>query len=300
MPIPESQLQTWSNPGAVTTAQSTHESIRFALEDASTSTVKSRDFRCFLQGSYKNTTNIRGDSDVDLVVQCNEAFYSDLSGLSEQERHLFESTRGTATYLFAHFKADVLASLEGYYGSSNVSVGSKSLKLRGGSGRLPADVVPCFQYRRYLRFQGWENHNQRYVEGITFWAKDGRQVINYPERHYDNGVTKMKGTSNHYKPAVRMFKNARNRLIDKGRIPDKLAPSYFVECLLYNVPDRLYGASSVGTFAAVVNHLLEADMSKYVCQNEQLALFGTSPEQWSVHTARTYVNELVWLWNNWS
>jgi hypothetical protein len=31
MSVPESQLQTWSNQGAITTAQSTHTSIRNAL-----------------------------------------------------------------------------------------------------------------------------------------------------------------------------------------------------------------------------------------------------------------------------
>jgi tRNA nucleotidyltransferase (CCA-adding enzyme) len=80
MGIPESQLQTWSHQGAVTTAKTTHESIRNALA-ANTSPIRDKSYEVYLQGSYKNTTNIRGDSDVDVVAQLNSTFQDDLSAL---------------------------------------------------------------------------------------------------------------------------------------------------------------------------------------------------------------------------
>jgi hypothetical protein len=67
MGIPESRLEVWSNQGAIATAKATHESIRKAL-NADTSPLKQkglvegRDSEIYLQGSYKNTANIRGDS----------------------------------------------------------------------------------------------------------------------------------------------------------------------------------------------------------------------------------------------
>ena len=102
MPIPESQLETWSHQGAVTTAKQTHESIRKALNPHTWPTgVK---YEVYLQGSYKNTTNIRGDSDVDVVAQLNSTFQHDLSELSDYQKiyitkhmitqHIFGKTLG--------------------------------------------------------------------------------------------------------------------------------------------------------------------------------------------------------------
>ena len=77
MPIPESQLKTWSHRGAVRTAKQTHESIRKALE--AYNWPSEAQYEVYLQGSYKNYTNIRGDSDVDVVVQLNSTFSHNLS-----------------------------------------------------------------------------------------------------------------------------------------------------------------------------------------------------------------------------
>ena len=40
------------------------------------------------------------------------------------------------------------------------------------------------------------------------------------------------------KPLARIFKNMRSRMVDVGLIKAGLAPSYFVEGLLYNVPNE--------------------------------------------------------------
>jgi tRNA nucleotidyltransferase (CCA-adding enzyme) len=75
MTISESQLETWARQGAVTTASNTHQSIRRALD--AYDWPNGVRFESYLQGSYRNTTNIRGDSDVDLVVQLNSTFERD-------------------------------------------------------------------------------------------------------------------------------------------------------------------------------------------------------------------------------
>ena len=67
MPIPESTLSRWSHHQAGTAPKQAHVSIREALDAYSwPSEVK---YEVFLQGSYKNDTNLRGDSDVDVVVR---------------------------------------------------------------------------------------------------------------------------------------------------------------------------------------------------------------------------------------
>jgi hypothetical protein len=175
--IPESQLETWSHQGAVTTAKATSDSIRNALA-ASTSPITGRDYEVYLQGSYKNDTNIRGDSDVDLVVQLNETFQYDLDELSTSEKATFERDyASSATYSWENYRADVLRALRGYYGPTVVSEGNKSLKVSGEGGRLSADVIVCLQYRRYLRYGGILD--QEYVEGIAFYTRrESRRIIN--------------------------------------------------------------------------------------------------------------------------
>jgi tRNA nucleotidyltransferase (CCA-adding enzyme) len=78
MAIPESQLRTWANRGAITTAKTTTDSVKNALNSYN-GWPSGIDFEVYLQGSYKNKTNIRGDSDVDVVAQLNSASYSNLS-----------------------------------------------------------------------------------------------------------------------------------------------------------------------------------------------------------------------------
>jgi Nucleotidyltransferase domain len=294
--IPEAQLETWSHQGAITTARATHEQIRNALNDSG-SNLRGKNFEVFLQGSYKNDTNIRGDSDVDVVVQLNETFRRDLSALPQDQESLYMSSYPNATYLLGQFKADVLRSMRNQFGASSVSVENKSLKLSGGSGRLPSDTVVCLQYRKYQSFLSL--NNQSYVEGIVFDTQDGRQVINFPKPHYDNGVTKNSATDGWFKPSVRMFKNARDYLVDHGRIINTLAPSYFLECLIYNVPGDKFAGSHQQIYSNAVNWLVNANLDSLMCQNRQLNLFGGSSEQWRVDTARQFISALVSLWNSW-
>jgi hypothetical protein len=288
MPIPESQLETWSKRGAVETAERTHKSIRAALE--AYTWPSGVQYEVYLQGSYKNHTNIRGDSDVDVVVQLNSTFLENLPvNLKRQFRFR------DASYGWEEFRSDVLKALRNYYGPGQVREGRKSLKVQ--TSYLPADVVVSLQYRKYPDRPRSEDD---FIEGMAFWVpSESRWVINYPKLHYQNGVKKNQDTNEQYKPTVRMFKNARTYLVDRGVIPADLAPSYFLECLLYNVPDDKFGTNLQSTFREVITWLLKADFSRFVCQNRQLLLFGSSPEQWSKDRAYRFLKAMVELWNDW-
>jgi len=288
MPIPESQLETWSHQGAVTTAKQTHESIRVALK--AYDWPKEVRYEVYLQGSYKNDTNIRGDSDVDVVVQLNSTFFENLP-VNLKRQFGFRD----ASYRWEEFRSDVLTALRNHYGPGRVREGRKSLKVQ--TPYLPADVVVSVQYHKYPEPP---RSKDNFVEGMAFWVRsEGRWVINYPKIHYENGVKKNDKTNKRYKPTVRMFKNARTYLVDRGVIPADLAPSYFLECLLYNVPDDKFGPNLQSTFREVIVWLREADFSRFFCQNEQLLLFGSSPEQWSEDRAHRFLEAMVTLWNDW-
>ena len=90
--IAESQLDTWAALGPTTQFTDTYNRIRDNLLDKG-APYPLADTEVFLQGSYKNTTNVYGDSDVDIVLCHNGAFYKDLSRLSAADRRLQRRSR---------------------------------------------------------------------------------------------------------------------------------------------------------------------------------------------------------------
>lgn len=288
MGIPEAQLETWSHQGAIVTAKATHESVRYAL--SCYRWPENIQYEVYLQGSYKNDTNIRGDMDVDVTVQLNSPFYSNLT--QDQKRILGLQP---ASYGWVDFRHDVLSALQAHYGTQVIVEGNKCLKLVADGGRLPADVVVCVQYRKYRSV-----HIEDFVEGMTFWQRDTNQeIINHPKIHYENGVKKHQDTNGRFKPIVRMFKNLRDFLVEKDRSSNGLAPSYFVECALYNVPNDSFSSSYQDTFCAAVNWLDQADLTGLVCQSSEVPLCGIAPGQWPEQNAKQFLQRLVKLWNDW-
>ena len=242
------------------------------------------DHYIYLQGSYPNHTNIRGDSDVDVVVESTNAFYHNVP---EQLREQY-GLATPASYSWHQFRAEVKQALVNYYGLGAVADGNKSLKVAGHGSRLNADVVPCNTFRRY------DNHRQ-YASGMTFWTRSGVQIVNFPKAHLNNGSDKNGRCSTSYKPSVRMFKNARNRAGNDY-------PSYFSECSIYNVPDYCFSEDREGTFVATVNYLLKSidngSIQSFLCQNQQQALFGIEPYQIDLASTTRFVNAMTSLWNN--
>ncbi len=271
MTIPESQLSRWCHHGPQDASIRTHQAIRRALDAYHWPTGVTYDF--YLQGSYRNDTNISGDSDVDVVLELQSAFRHEADLLTEYDRRRLEGSFQSATYDWNDFRRDALKVLEAGFGKNFVAQGNKSIKLKAHPPRLAADVVVCIEHRKYFSYQS-------YLEGMTFYAlRDKRWIVNYPKEHYKNGAGKSRLTSDQYKRTVRMFKNARNYLETNHGMSSELAPSYFLECLLYNAPDATFHYGFQDTFCAVVNWMATADFSKLLCQNEQQFLFGSLPEQ---------------------
>ena len=154
-------------------------------------------------------------------------------------------------------------------------------------GRIPADadLVVTLSHR----------------EGIAFYLSDeGRWVVSFPQQHHDQGQKKEEATGGRFKRTVRMFKAARNRLVEKKVLTKDDAPSYFIECLLYNVPDDLFAPKLEPTYAGILGRLKTASLKDFECQNGQVPLFGPAPEQWSQKKARAFVRAMKGLSDTWS
>jgi hypothetical protein len=162
------------------------------------------------------------------------------------------------------------------------------------------DVIPALEYRDYVRFATLSD--QSYISGISFDDLAGQAIVNFPKQHMQNGEAKNAAgrTNGKYKQTIRMFKNARSCAVDKELLADDVAPSYFIECLLYNVPDSLFVSERQQTFENIWNFLWSRiNVQTAVCQNGRAPLFGTSPQQWTIQRAASLLTALQHLWNRW-
>lgn len=297
MPIPEAQLDTWSHQGSVAQSSNTYNSIKGVLEAADTPYAE-RNYKVFLQGSYGNDTNIYSESDVDVVIRLDDCFQSDLSLLKDEEKAAYKTAFNDATYTHVDFKRDVVSVLSDAYGGA-VKAGDKAVAIEAGGSRRKADVIVAIQFRRYFKFRS--AYDSEYVEGICFWNGSGERIANYPKQHSTNLTTKHQSTSNWTKPLVRVFKNMRSRMIEEGLLKAGVAPSYYIEGLIYNVPSGYFGSSYQDSVVNALNwYSSEAKKSDLVCANELYYLLRDGHHTcWTQSNCDTFVSAAHRLWKEW-
>lgn len=256
MAIAEAQLETWSQQGKTGQFTDTYNSIRGNLLDAS-APYPVKDVDIHLQGSYGNNTNVWADSDVDIVLCHTGAFYYDLSEMSQAEQDAFKSVFSTnATYGYTEFKRDAESFITSLY--NGVVTGKKALHIPGKNSRRNADVLVCQEFRRYYSYKPGV-HGCHY--GVAFFV-NGSRIENFPKQHADNCTAKHQATNQNFKRMVRIFKNMRNAMIEKRLLADKVAPSYFVEGMLYNVPNNKFTGSYQDMWVECFNSIVTADETK--------------------------------------
>lgn len=297
MPIPESQLDTWSHQGSITQSSSTYNSVKNVLE-ANTTPYAGKNFKVFLQGSYGNDTNIYAESDVDIVIQLDDCFHSDLESLSEEEKAAHKRAFNDATYTHVDFKRDVLSVLTDQYGEA-VKAGDKAIAIDASGSRRKADVIVATQFRRYFKFRS--TSDSEYVEGICFFNAAGTRIANYPRQHSANLTSKHQASSKWLKPMARVFKNMRSRMVGDGLIKAGVAPSYYIEGLMYNVPNEKLTSSYQDCVVNTLNwYRQEAKKVDLVCANEQYYLLRDGVHTcWPQANCDAFVEAAIKLWNEW-
>ena len=123
--------------------------------------------------------------------------------------------------------------------------------------------------------------------------------MSYPEQHHQRGLKKEKAANERFKRTIRMFKAARSQLVSRRVLTKEDAPSYFIECLLYNVPNDLFAPKLAPTYVGILTWLKTARLNDFQCQNGLVPLFGPQPEQWSVKKARAFVKARQEMWDTW-
>ena len=178
------------------------------------------------------------------------------------------------------FRDEALKALRSRFGKAARS-GRQTLKVPKGRIPADADLVVTVNHR----------------DGIGFYLSDERRwVVSFPQQHHARGLKKEKAANNRFKGTIRMFKAARNRLVEKKVVTKDDAPSYFIECLLYNVPDSLFASQLAPTYMGVLDWLRTAKLKDFKCQNGQVDLFGPGQEQWYLKKARKFVRAMQEFW----
>ncbi len=89
------------------------------------------------------------DSDVDICVCYMPIFFYDLSmsgGLTKEDVGITD-----LPHTYAEFKNEVGAALVAKFGGRGVTRGNKAFDVHESTARVDADLVPCFEHRRYTR-----------------------------------------------------------------------------------------------------------------------------------------------------
>lgn len=254
MLISNDQLKTWANAPSATKYIVTRNRIEKALKNKFGS-----DIEVYLQGSYKNSTNVRAESDVDIIVEYTPAYYPGFFQVSDEDKaRYYRETHISHGYNFSEFKNDVQAVLENEFSVPEVKRGEKSIKVLKNDSRVNADVIACFTHKRYINHSAYDPN----AVGIHFFTDNGDEVINFPKQHHQNGEDKnhQLRTNEKYKDMVRIYKNIRYKLVDEGVLADKEVPSHFIECLVWNVPDYCFQQSSYSDILKTVTAVVWTDM----------------------------------------
>jgi hypothetical protein len=286
----ESKFREWAKPPSDAEQARCERTIKLIREAVQKDpALNQRDVRAFVQGSYRNNTNVRRDSDVDVGVVCYDTFFYDLpDGVAMAD---FGIT--PATYHYASFKADLGRALTNYFEPGSVTRGNKAFDIKSSRSQVEADVAAFFPYRRYFS----PNHD---LKGVELRPDDNSppRIINWPEQHHDNGVTKNNRTGYRFKSLVRVIKSLRNEMSDAGVDSTRPMIGFLVECLLWNTPDKYlmqdrYDSSVRETLAHLINATSSDQTCGDWCEVSDLKYLFASDQKWS----RPQVH--LFLWDAW-
>lgn len=243
----------------------------------------------YAKGSYANNTNVRNDSDVDIVVECHDCMYYDYApGVTPA---VTPGRAYSGTWTPDAWRREVTSAITNCFGSADVDdSGSVALVVAAKPGSRPsADVIPSYHYRYY-----WAGDRSRWDDGSAVYKADGGRIINWPQQQFDNGRAKNTASGKRYKRYARALKNAENYLARHEVINAK--PSYLMECLAWNVPDTILKTGELdagfrATLAWLWNHLTDNYTYEDWEEPNKLKYLFWSGQKWTLADAKQVVLE---------
>ena len=239
----EAQFRDWAKPPGKTEEERCNNAasaIRNAIKPSDK--LRARGVSVFAHGSYRNNTNVRQDSDVDIGILCGTTYLNDYPEGTTRETFRFSAS----DYRFAQFKNEVEEALVAYFGRAPVTRGNKAFDIHETSYHVEADVAAFFTHRSYSK-------DAKYHEGVALLPDNGSgRIVNWPEHHYANGCRKNTATGTRFKSIVRVLKALSNEMTEQGVTGGDI-PGFLIECLVWNVPnDRFQNSTYTADVKAAI------------------------------------------------
>jgi len=289
----EQQLTNWTKPPS-DTEQTKLENSERMVRDAinSDEKLKAKATETFGQGSYANNTNVRLNSDIDINVRYTGGYYFSLPpDVTEEDVKIAHI--GSSGYSFSEFKDDVENALVNKFDRSEIIRNDKCITVKANTNRVETDVVPTWNFRRFSKDGG-------YVLGAKFWSDKGKDIVNYPKQHIENGISKNSNTYRRFKRLTRLHRKLRYKMIDDGENVSDDITSFLLECLVWNVPNRIMNDNETWTdrLRESIIYIHDKTKDETSCKewgevSELLYLF--IGRKWSYKDVNAY---MVLLWNH--
>lgn len=302
MPFSAEFLTLASRSVEVKSLDSDFQIVRIFIDKAIANIAKAtgafspRDVQIYLHGSYANNTNIYFPSEIEIAVELKQT--QEFNGLSLDS--------DTVNYrIYNNYFVDIQLEFgpeqfrELLFNELSDMIGAKCLdkdktiilptvaKIKHG-----ISIMPCFSFK-YSDSIG-ESFN-----GVLLYDKStDADIVTFPRLHSENGQAKDKACGSNFKKCVRLFKTLNALAVREFELlAENTSTGYFIECLLYNVPDYLFlGENLQDLFVKIINYLINCDLDSFACQNLVWQLFGAAREFWQIRRAEKFLTAISDLW----
>jgi hypothetical protein len=286
----ESVFTTWAQGPSATEqerAENAERQIREAIRTSSK--LQNRDIKVFTQGSYRNRVNVKKDSDVDIGIVCFDTYFPEYP--DDNVKAVLKENEQNAVYTYTTFKNEIEEALVARFGQSHVKRGNKSFDIKENTYRVEADVVAFFEHRRYTS-------STSYLSGVEMIPDNFSppRIRNWVEQHYENGVNKNSITNRKYKRVVRILKSLSNEMSSNGIQSAEKAPSFLIECLVWNSPNNNFDYSSYKStvrevLAYLFNNTMEDDKCSEWGEVSELKYLFRGSQPWTRQDAHAFISD---------
>ncbi len=293
-------FKTWAKPPSETEEEKGSRAARMINEAVREApSLASKSFDVYATGSYRNNTNVRLASDIDIAIVLKDvAQYEHPKSGPPQRQDLGYKD---ATYGLTEFRAGVGNALKKKFGEKGVTAGDKAFNIHENTSRLDADAAVFLLYNRYTGAKNADGTWHCDV-GVAMRPKSDptKQIINWHQQHYDQGVARNTATRRRFKRVARILKRMRDEMREQGTAEAKaaaaVAPSFLLECLTFNAPDACFNLTEGSYYEDVKATLLnlwtatkdDSSCSSFVEVSRMKSLFGAG-QPWTRAQAHDFL-----------
>lgn len=295
-------FQSWSKPPSETEEAKGANAAKM-INDAvrEYEPLKKRNFEVYASGSYRNNTNIRLGSDIDIAIVSHEAFYYELppDEIPSAQTLNFKD----AEYGLVQFRNDVREALKAKFGPEGFQETNKTFNIHESKRKLDADATVFCDHRRYTGKQK-TNGDWIFVLGAETRPRDepSKRVINWHQQHYDEGVKRNDDTKRRFKRITRILKRLRDDMKETGNTAAKSAAEYacsfLIECLVYNAPNDCFNLEEGSYYKdtqAVIEYLWKKTRTDKECEDflevSRMKYLFRNTQPWTRQQANSFLEE---------